>query len=603
MATTSTVRSGTISSQLASSDTLLSGGQVVITGSVSSSPVNTTMQVVVLPLLSSTVIVILCVVPSPEAMFAPASGSWVIVSAPAPVQLSVATTSTVRSGTISSQLASSDTLLSGGQVVITGSVSSSPVNTTMHVVVLPLLSSTVMVILCVVPSPEARFAPASGSCVMVSAPAPVQLSVATTSGVRSGTISSHEPFSDTLLSGGQVVITGSVSSSPVNTTMHVVVLPLLSSTVIVILCVAPSPEARFAPASGSWVIVSAPAPVQLSVATTSGVRSGTISSQLASSDTLLSGGQVVITGSVSSSPVNTTMHVVVLPLLSSTVMVILCVVPSPEARFAPASGSCVMVSAPAPVQLSVATTSGVRSGTISSHEPFSDTSLSGGQVVITGSVSSSPVNTTMQIVVLPLLSSTVMVMLCVVPSPEARFAPASGSCVMVSAPAPVQLSVATTSPVRSGTISSQLASSDTLLSGGQVVITGSVSSSPVNTTMQVVVLPLLSSTVIVILCVVPSPEARFAPASGSCVMVSAPAPVQLSVATTSTVRSGTINSQLPSNTTILSGGQVVITGSVSSSPVNTTMQVVVLPLLSSTVMVMLCVVPSPEARFAPASGS
>ena len=62
------------------------------------------------------------------------------------------------------------------------------------------------------------------------------------------------PFSESVRSAGQVVITGSVSSSPVNTTVQVVVLPLPSSAVMVMLCVVPSPDAISVPAIGDWVI-------------------------------------------------------------------------------------------------------------------------------------------------------------------------------------------------------------------------------------------------------------------------------------------------------------------------------------------------------------
>ena len=94
--------------------------------------------------------------------------------------------------------------------------------------------------------------------------------------------------------------------------------------------------------------------------------------------------------------------------------------------------------------------------------------------MITGSVSSSPVSTTVQVVVLPLPSSAVMVMLCVVPSPEAMVAPAIGDCVISTEAS--QLSVATASATRSGTVIWQVAFSGSVRSAGQVVITGSVSS-------------------------------------------------------------------------------------------------------------------------------
>ena len=103
----------------------------MITGSVSSSPVNTTVQVVVLPLPSSAVMVMLCVVPSPDAISVPANGDWVISTEAS--QLSVATASATRLGTVIWQLPFNDSVRSAGQVVITGSVSSSPVNTTVQV--------------------------------------------------------------------------------------------------------------------------------------------------------------------------------------------------------------------------------------------------------------------------------------------------------------------------------------------------------------------------------------------------------------------------------------------------------------------------------------
>ena len=211
--------------------------------------------------------------------------------------------------------------------------------------------------------------------------------------------------------------------------------------------------------------------------------------------------------------------------------------------------------------------------------------------MITGSVSSSPVSSTVQVVVLPLPSSAVMVMLCVVPSPEAMLVPAIGDCVISTDAS--QLSVAAASATRSGTVIWQVAFSGRVLSNGQVVITGLVSSSPVSTTVQVVVLPLPSSAVMVMLCVVPSPEAISVPAIGDCVISTDAS--QLSVAAASATRSGTVIWQVPFRDKVRSAGQVVITGSVSSSPVSTTVQVVVLPLPSSAVMVMLCVVPSPEA--------
>ena len=75
--------------------------------------------------------------------------------------------------------------------------------------------------------------------------------------------------------------------------------------------------------------------------------------------------------------------------------------------------------------------------------------------MITGSVSSSPVSSTVQVVVLPLPSSAVMVMLCVVPSPDAIVVPAIGDCVISTEAS--QLSVAAASATRLGTVIWQVA--------------------------------------------------------------------------------------------------------------------------------------------------
>src|SRR5512136_548151 len=210
------------------------------------------------------------------------------------------------------------------------------------------------------------------------------------------------------------------------------------------------------------------------------------------------------------------------------------VVRSPEAIVVPAIGFCVIVTLP--VQLSVAAASPTRLGTVIWHVPFRLSVLSAGQVVMTGLVSSSPVSTTVQVLVLPLPSSAVMVMLWVVPSPEAIVVPAIGFCVIVTLP--VQLSVAAASPTSLDTVICHLPFRRSVLSAGQVVMTGLVSSSPVSTTVQVLVLPLPSSAVMVTLWVVPSPEAIVVPAIGFCVIVTLP--VQLSVAAASPTRLGTV---------------------------------------------------------------
>lgn len=71
--------------------------------------------------------------------------------------------------------------------------------------------------------------------------------------------------------------TGGVVSSPVNTTVHVLVFPLPSFAVTVTVCVVPSPELNIAPKTGFWVQLNVVE--QLSVALAPSVRLGTINLQ------------------------------------------------------------------------------------------------------------------------------------------------------------------------------------------------------------------------------------------------------------------------------------------------------------------------------------
>ena len=80
---------------------------------------------------------------------------------------------------------------------------------------LPLPSSTLMVTVWSVPSPEGRADNAAGSWVIVTLP---QLSVAVTSPVISGTIRAQLPFKGRVRSAGQAVTSGSIASSPVRVT-------------------------------------------------------------------------------------------------------------------------------------------------------------------------------------------------------------------------------------------------------------------------------------------------------------------------------------------------------------------------------------------------
>src|SRR5210317_2401660 len=344
VAVTAPVRSGTISSQLPLRNRVRSDAQRVTTGSVLSSPVRITSRVTIFPLPSSTLIVTVWVIPSPEGRAVVAAMLWVTVTLP---QLSVAVTSPVRSGTISSQLPLRNRVRSEGQRVTTGSVLSSPVRITSRVTIFPLPSSTLIVTVWVIPSPEGRAVVAAMLWVTVTLP---QLSVAVTSPVRSGTISSQLPLRNRVRSEGQRVTTGSVLSSPVRITSRVTIFPLPSSTLIVTVWVIPSPEGRAVVAAMLWVTVTLP---QLSVAVTSPVRSGTISSQLPLRNRVRSEGQRVTTGSVLSSPVRITSRVTIFPLPSSTLIVTVWVIPSPEGRAVVAAMLWVTVTLP---QLSVAVT-------------------------------------------------------------------------------------------------------------------------------------------------------------------------------------------------------------------------------------------------------
>ena len=253
--------------------------------------------------------------------------------------------------------------------------------------------------------------------------------------------------------------------------------------------------------------------------------------QVAFSGKVLSNGQAVITGLVLSSPVSSTVQMVVLPLPSSAVMVMLCVVPSPDAMFAPAIGDCVISTDAS--QLSVAAASATRSGTVIWQVAFSGRSYqwAGGDHRI-GIVISGQLHRACGCVAVAVIA--VIVMLCVIPSPEAMLVPAIGDCVISTDAS--QLSVAAASATRFGTVIWQVAFSGKVLSNGQAVITGLVSSSPVSSTVQVVVLPLPSSAVMVMLCVVPSPDAMVVPATGDCVISTDAS--QLSVAAASATRFG-----------------------------------------------------------------
>ena len=324
------------------------------------------------------------------------------------------------------------------------------------------------------------------------------------------------------------------------------------------MCIVPSPEARAVPATGDCD--NATDISQLSVAVEPSTTFVTMSWQLAFNTTEAAASQVAV-GAVTSSPVSTTVQVEVLPLPSFAVTTIVCVMPSPEARAVPAVGDCDSVGT---VQLSVAVEPSTTFVTMSWQLASNTTGALASQVAV-GALVSSPVNTTVQVAVLPLLSLAVTVMVWVVPSPEARAVPTVGLCVQVMEPEEVQLSVADEPSMTFVTTNWQLAF-NTIVAGPSQVGVGGVVSSPVKMTEQVEVLPAGSVAVTTIVWVVPSPEASAVPAVGLCVSVTGEyGGLQLSVVVVPSVTFVTTNSQLPFNTMVAAASQVTAAGSLSTT--------------------------------------
>ena len=153
---------------------------------------------------------------------------------------------------------------------------------------------------------------------------------------------------------------------------------------------------------------------------------------------------------------NVAVHVVVLPAASATVMV---TVVAPKLAVVPANGDCVIVNDE--VQLSVAITPAVKFGTGAPHEATASAVWFDAQVTIVGTVVSTTVSVALQVELLPAASVTVIVTVIVtVFAPNEATAPANGDCVIVSDE--LQLSVATTPPVRSGITEAQLAAASSV---------------------------------------------------------------------------------------------------------------------------------------------
>jgi hypothetical protein len=154
-------------------------------------------------------------------------------------------------------------------------------------------------------------------------------------------------------------------------------------------------------------------------------------------------------------------------------------------------------------------------------------------LTMAGGVVSTTVMAETQVAAFPAASRTVNVT-GVLPSPTE--VPAAGVCTTTSAEDGVQLSVAATPFVRSGTTPWQVLSADMTLSGGQAVITGGVVSRTVSVEEQFVTFPAASTTENVT-GVTPSPTD--VPGAGDCETRSPAALVQLSVAVTPERMSGT----------------------------------------------------------------
>jgi hypothetical protein len=215
-------------------------------------------------------------------------------------------------------------------------------------------------------------------------------------------------------------------STTVIVALHVELLPEASVAVIVTVF---APMAAIEPAAGDWVTVT----TQASLVTTPAVRSGIRAEQALSTLSVCDEAQLVMLGAVVSTTVKVVVQVELLPAASVTVIV---TVVTPRLAALPASGDCVTVKDG--LQLSLASTPPVKSGSGAAQPAPASTVCAAAQAVIAGAVVSLTVKVTVCVVELPLPSAAVMTTE-VTPRPTA--APAKGDCVTVTG---VQLSVATT---------------------------------------------------------------------------------------------------------------------------------------------------------------
>src|SRR6266542_758394 len=209
-----------------------------------------------------------------------------------------------------------------------------------------------------------------------------------------------------------------------------------------------------------------------------------------------------------------------------------------------------MVSEPAGVQLSLATVCETRFGTTAWQCASVEAVKAPGQVTV-GAVVSTTVSTALQEPLLPEASRAVTVM---VYEPTPTSVPASGFCTMVNEPAGVQLSLATVCETRFGTTAWQCASVEAVKAPVQVTV-GAVVSTTVSTALQE---PLLPEASVAATVMVYEPTPTSVPAGGFCTMISAPAGVQLSLATVCERRFGTTAWQFASVEAVKAPGQVIV---------------------------------------------
>jgi len=252
-------------------------------------------------------------------------------------------------------------------------------------------------------------------------------------------------------------------STTVNVAVHVVVLPAASATVMVTVV---APKLAVVPANGDCVIVNDE--VQLSVAITPAVKFGTGAPHEATASAVWFDAQVTIVGTVVSTTVIVALHVELLPEASVAVIV---TTVAPVVRLAPAAGDWVTVTTHA----SLVNTLVVRSGTRAEQFASATSVCDEAQVSIDGAVVSTTVIVALQVELLPAASVTVIVTAF---APNEATAPANGDCVIVSDE--LQLSVATTPPVRSGITEAQLAAASSVWFAAHVAMAGAVVSFTVN---------------------------------------------------------------------------------------------------------------------------